>query len=365
MQQRFLPSGRVRFLPMSEVTDDGAVRSLLSGERTEVRTRKVVDATHSRMQIPATHPPRYEVADGVTCVPVSDLPRAAGGHRSYVVVGAGKTAMDACIWLLDNGAQPDAIRWIVPRDSWLLNRRAFQPGAAFFARAAQSIAAQVEAIAEATSIDDVFLRLEACDEIRRVDPSVMPRAYHCAVVSDEELAQLRRVRDIVRLGRVTRIDTDRIVLEGGSVPSGPGPLYIDCSASGIPRLPPRPVFDGARITLQWIRLCQPTFSAALIGHVESTDRDDAEKNRLCQPIAPPEEPVDWLRMMVVELANRRTWATAPDVTDWQAASRLDGFTSQIRALTGSESEAVAQLQRYLQFVGPAAARLPELLAAAV
>jgi hypothetical protein len=40
----------------------------------------------------------------------------------YVIVGSGKTATDACIWLLDNGVDPGAICWVRPRDPWMLNR---------------------------------------------------------------------------------------------------------------------------------------------------------------------------------------------------------------------------------------------------
>ena len=39
MRERFLPSGRVRFFPMSEVGDDRVVTSLLSGERCAVDAR--------------------------------------------------------------------------------------------------------------------------------------------------------------------------------------------------------------------------------------------------------------------------------------------------------------------------------------
>ena len=35
--------------------------------------RKVVDGTPSRMQVPATTPPRYAVASGVRCVPVTAM----------------------------------------------------------------------------------------------------------------------------------------------------------------------------------------------------------------------------------------------------------------------------------------------------
>ena len=43
------------------------------------------------------------------------------------MIGAGKTAMDTCCWLVDNGVDPDAIRWIRPRDSWTNDRAAIQP----------------------------------------------------------------------------------------------------------------------------------------------------------------------------------------------------------------------------------------------
>jgi hypothetical protein len=361
MQQSFLSSGRVRYFPMSDVADDGSITSLLSGRRTTVRARKVVDATHSKMSVPSTHPPQYAVSPAVVCVPLNDLPRVAHAYAEYVVIGAGKTGMDACIWLLENGADPDSIRWIMPRDSWLLNRARVQPGEEFFEAAVQSIADQVEALAAGESIDDVFVRLEAFGEVRRIDPAVKPEAYHCAIVSDGELAQLRRIRNVVRLGHVTRIDAGQIVLTLGVVDTGPDCLHIDCSAAGIPTRPPKPVFDGDRITLQWVRLCQPTFSAALIGHVEATFDDDAEKNRICMPIAPPTVPSDWLRMMLVELANRRCWAAVPEVGEWLQHARLDAYMARIQSLTGAETAIIAHLQRYLEHVGPAAANAGRLL----
>ena len=362
MQQRFLASGRVRYFPMSDVSDDGSVTSLISGERLTVTARKIVDATYSNMAVPSTHPPHYAVAPGIVCVPPNDLPRVANAHAAYVVIGAGKTGMDACIWLLQNGADPGSIRWIMPRDSWLMNRANYQPGEEFFARGLQSGADQVEAIAEADSIDDVFARLEACGELSRIDPSVKPEAYHCAIVSDGELEQLRRIRNIVRLGRVTRIDAAQIVLEQGEIPASRDCLYIDCSAAGIPSRPSKPVFEGDRITLQWVRYCQATFSWSLIGHVEAVYHDEAEKNRICTPIPPATVPKDWLRMMEIDLANQRYWSKNAEIGDWRAKARLDPFTSRIRSLKGTETEVIAQLQRYQKNVGPAATKLTQLLA---
>jgi hypothetical protein len=364
MRQIFLPSGRVRYFPMSELADDGTVTSLLSGERRTIKARKIVDATYSNTVVPAMQLPRYPVAPGLTCVPLNDLPRVAKPYAAYVVIGAGKTGMDAVLWLLDNGADPDSIRWIMPRDYWWINRATYQPGVEFTARAIQSIANGVEALAGGESVDDVFARLEAFDEVRRIDRSVKPEGYHGGFVSDGELEQLRRIRNVVRLGRVTRIEPDRIVLARGVIPTSPDCLHVDCSATGIPARPSKPIFAGDRITLQWVRLAQPTFSWSLIGHVEVTYQDEAEKNRICTPIAPPDAPKDWLRMMGVELSNQLAWSKMPAIREWQAKSRLDPFTRRIRALQGTEGEPMAHLQRYLKYVGPAARKIPQLLGAA-
>ena len=63
----------------------------------------------------------------------------------------------------------------------------------------RSVADQVDALAKGRSIDDVFARLEASGVVKRIDVTIKPMAYHCAVVGQSELELLRRVRDIVRL----------------------------------------------------------------------------------------------------------------------------------------------------------------------
>ena len=263
------------------------------------------------------------MAAGIACVPPNDLTRVTKAHRGYVVIGSGKTGMDTCIWLLENGVDPDNIRWIRPRDYWWMNRAAYQPGEEFLARLVESLANGVDALAGATSVDDLFARLETFDEVKRIDSSVTPTGFHGGFVSNGEMEQLRRIRNVVRLGRVTRIDTDQIVLERGSIPTSCDILHIDCSARGIPALPSKPIFDGDRITLQWVRLLQPTFSWSLIGHVEATSANEAEKNRICTPIPPPDQPKDWVRMMAIELSNQLVWSK-------NAGSALG---SSIRALT--------------------------------
>jgi hypothetical protein len=362
MRERFLPSGRVRFFPMSEVGDDRTVTSLLSGERCAVDARKFVDATYSKMQVPSTATPSYAVAPEVRCVPLNALPRMAPDYDEFVVIGAGKTAMDACVWMLENGVDPDRITWIMPRDSWVLNRANLQPGNEFFAQFMKSLADQVEAVALADSVDDVFTRLEASGELQRLDPAVTPSAYHCATLSDGEMTQLRRIEKVIRLGRVTAIDNDEIRLDKGTIPTGPTTLHVDCSAVGIPARGTTPVFDGDRITIQFVRTCQPTFSAAFIGFVESTFTDVDEKNRICSPIGAPNVPLDWLKMLQLELVNRDLWAKYPQLGDWMAESRLDPVARSIRFRLNEDPAAMKHTMRYLENFEPAQAKLDQLLA---
>ena len=40
------------------------------------------------------------------------------GLERYMIVGGGKTGIDAALYLLDHGVNPDTISWVIPNDSW-------------------------------------------------------------------------------------------------------------------------------------------------------------------------------------------------------------------------------------------------------
>src|SRR4051794_11724243 len=62
MRNRFLASGRVRFLPMCDYLGDRRLRSRVSGaEQLASVRRRVVDATYMASRVPATDPPPFEV----------------------------------------------------------------------------------------------------------------------------------------------------------------------------------------------------------------------------------------------------------------------------------------------------------------
>jgi hypothetical protein len=328
MQQRLLPSGRVVYLSRHEVDAEGVATSLVHGRRTHLRARrKWVDAARADSQVPATHGPRFRTAGGVQCVTPTELTRLATPAGGHVIVGGGKTSIDTALWLLEQGADPDRITWIRPRDAWLLNRAHVQPTLPFAHATLEAIAHELEAARDAVSVRELFDRLESRRLLLRIDPAVEPTMYRCATVSEAELAQLQRIRRVVRLGRVEAIEPDRIVLEGGEVPTSVDQVHVHCSAAGLPRAPAEPVFQRGRIVPQYVRRCSPAFSAAFIAHVEATVPGDDEKNALCRPVRVPEEPLDWLRMHIDSAANQLQWSRSPALRAWLRQSRLDAFAA--------------------------------------
>ena len=363
MQQRFLPSGRVRYFPMCTMTGEGEFESSLTGQRHRVSfLKKRVDATYCATAIPATHPPKYSVSPDVRCVPLNELPRIERPQAGYCVVGAGKTGIDACLWLLQHGVEPDCIRWIMPRDAWLLDRASLQPGDEFFFDTFGGVVRQLEAVIAADSVPDLFRRLAAAGDLLRIDEGIVPTMYHCATVSRAELTELRRIKDVVRLGRLRTVEATKAVLEHGSIPLHPETLVVDCSASAIPKRPAVPVWSGAHITLQMVRRCQPTFSAAFIAHLEACSLDDAEKNALCTPVPPPDRDIDWLRMALVDMTNRHRWRKHEGIATWLARSRLNSFFHSVGRVQPTDAERMAIVQRFQQAAPAAVAKLQGLLA---
>ncbi|HXC77373.1 MAG TPA: NAD(P)-binding protein [Candidatus Acidoferrum sp.] len=328
LEERLLASGRVRFFSMSDYRVDPAgdhqFVSRLTGAVSKVHVRrKIVDATYLEAEVPSTHVPPFGVDANARLIPINDLVTVLEPGSAYTVIGAGKTGMDACMWLLENGVAPGEIRWIRPRDAWLLNR-AFQQPLELVGSIIEGMSLAVEATAQAENVKDLFRRLEACEVLLRLGATAEPAMFRCATVSAHELQSLRTIENVVRQGRVVHVGTDRIVLQDGSIPTDGTQVHIDCSAAGLRVAPPRPIFEPGRITLQQVRTCQPTFNAALIAHVEACRDDDTEKNRLCPPNPYPSSALDWISATYISQRAEARWLREPDLAAWMERSRLNG-----------------------------------------
>ena len=364
MQQQFLPSGRVRFFPMSDYTGEGQFVSRLTGETHTVKAKRHVDATWLKTSVPSTHTPSFSIADGVRFVTPNQLPGITEPPKQFVIVGGGKTGIDTAIWLLDQGVDAARIQWIMPRDAWLLNRKKTQPGIEFFEHSIGAQADQMAAIAEAGSIEDLFDRLEAAGMMLRIDRSVRPEMFHGATVSEAEVDALRQIDGIVRMGRVSEIAPGKIVLDGGTLDVDPEAVIIDCSARAIPNTKIKPIFEGDTITPQTVRAYQPVFSAAFIAHIELAYRSDAVRNQFCSVVPLPDSLPDWLHMTAINSANQFRWSQEPELRRWLRDNRLDGFGKIASEIPKDDMDKRAVIQRLRENAAPAMANLQRLAAAA-
>ena len=209
---RLLESGKVEFFPNSEYVGDGTIVSRVSGERFEVPGSRIVDARYLAPSIPAEKPPPFSVSPDARVVPVNDLARLEEAPSQYVIVGSGKTATDACIWLLSRGVDPDAICWVRPRDPWMLNRAVVQPDPAVFLGMA---ADTMQAAEESTSLEDLFLRLEDAGIMLRIDRTVTPTMAKTPTLATWELEQLRTLENVVRRGHIRNVGRGKLTFEDG------------------------------------------------------------------------------------------------------------------------------------------------------
>ena len=362
LRDRFLGSGRVRFLPATEHLGEGRVRSLETGAESIVRARRgVVDATYTASRTPESSPPPFEVAEGVRLVTPAGLTRLDGPPESVVVIGTGKTAMDTCGWLLEQGCPPERITWVRTRDAWLNNRRFLQPDR-LAALTVEGTVGFLEALAGATTEDQVFEHLERVGVLLRVDPEVWPTVFRGPTISEREIHQLRRITDVVRRGRVLRVEPDRIVLEQGEVPTTPGRVHVHCAAPGLPDAPPVPVFAADRITVQYLSRLNMPLSSAVIARVEALDLPLEEKNRLCPANFVDGGSLGYLHMLLQGLATEGLWRGHPDLGPWFATTRVNAT----RDLPGAPPDPARDLLygRLLEAIEPAYASMARLTASA-
>jgi len=353
---RLRATGRVEVLTGCEVVGRTVV-SRISGETWEVPAScRLVDAHYLSPSIPAESSAPFSVADDARAVTVNDVVRLEEAPSQYVVVGSGKTATDACVWLLGQGVDPDAICWVRPRDPWMLNRALIQPDPAIYLGVP---ATTFEEAAASSSLDELFLRLEDAGVMLRIDRSVRPTMAKAPTLGGWELELLRSIEDVVRHGHLRNVERGRLDFEdGSSVRVADDAVVVHCAADGLKNPPLVPVWRQDVITVQPVRAGFPCFGAAVTGYVEATRRDDDEKNRLCPPSRFGNSLQQWADMNVRGTRASMALGAEPDIADWangvainparippdQAASdELDRVRERLAAGTAPGLEALARL----------------------
>ena len=359
LHRRFLGSGRVTFLQGSEHHRSAPPTS----SRRSCQARPCGSTCDAGSSTPPTsrrpslprHPHPLVFPTTSASSPSTTSPRLAAAPKTYVIVGSGKTATDGIVWLLANGVPPDRIVWVRPRDPWMLNRAVVQPDPVV----ALGLAADtMAAAADAESLDDLFLRLEAAGVMLRIDTDVMPTMAKTPTLGAWELDLLRTIENVVRLGHIQHVTGREIVLDDGVVPLAPGSLVVHCAASGLQYPPMVPVWGPDKIRLQTIRVGFPCFNAALAGYVEATRDDDRERNRLCPPNILPNRPADWAWMQVRGTLATRTFGAEEDIAAWANGCALN--PARIQPSQRSDPAVQAAAARMADVVERGLARMTEL-----
>ena len=356
LRERMLPSGQVSFYPGCEYVGDKSFVSRVSGRRYQVSAQaRVVDAHYLAPRIPSKQPPPFGVADGARVIAVNDLVTLETAPSQYVVVGSGKTATDACIWLLEQGVDPDDICWVRPRDPWMLNRAVVQPDPAVFIGMAADI---LSIAAGAATPDEMFLGMEDAGVMLRIDRSVTPTMAKTPTLATWELERLRTLANVVRLGHLAGVEPGRLVLDEGEVAIAKDAVVVHCAAPGLVYPPLVPIWGEEAITIQPVRTGFPCFGAAITGHVEATREDDAEKNRLCPPSPYSNTTADWARMQVLGSKASMSFASDPELKAWADRTTLN--PARVPAGRAVSAELAAAVERFRTHVGPGLARMEQL-----
>jgi hypothetical protein len=345
--ERMTASGKLTFYPSCEYLGDGRFVSRLSGESYEVATScRIVDARYLSPSIPSKTAPPFGVSDGACVVPVNDLVKLSDTPGQFVIVGSGKTATDACVWLLGNGVDPEKICWVRPREPWMLNRAVVQPDPAVFIGMA---ADTMQAAAIATSPDELFLRLEDAGIMLRIDRAVTPTMAKAPTLAQWELDRLRTIENVVRMGHIRAVERGRLTLAEGEVTIAKDAVVVHCAASGLQYAPLMPIWGRAAITLQLIRTGFPCFNAALAGYVEATRDDDDVKNRLCPPSPYANTLKNWARMQLLGTRASMAFSSEPDIREWANRTTLNpARTPPEMAGNANLTEAVSRYRMHLE-----------------
>ena len=149
----------------------------------------------------------------------------------------------------------------------MLNRALIQPDPEIYLA---MVADMMQAAGQATSLDQLFLRLEELGIMLRIDRTRTPTMAKSPTLGLWELEKLRSIENVVRRGHLVTVDRGTLSFADGSVTVAEDALIVNCAADGLKNPPLVPLWGQDVITLQPVRAGFPCFGAALAGYVEAT-----------------------------------------------------------------------------------------------
>jgi len=184
-----------------------------------------------------------------------------------------------------------------------------------------------KALYQVENFKELMLKMEEGEWMLRLDKTRWPTKFKCATVNMEEFNKLKKIKNIVRQGRVAEILADKIVFQdGSSYPTNITNLHVDCTADGLVAKPPCPIFQGRNIILQSVSFCQQVYSASVIAGLEArAEDDDDKKNRILTPVPHPEYIEDYVQMVIDTQKNETRNVNEGSGFFWLRNNRLGLF----------------------------------------
>ena len=260
-----------------------------NGQVTRVTCQKVV-MVHTNVLVSMRNGLPFPTDSSINFAPLNDLPAhiESKQYKKYVVIGAGKTGSDAITYLLHNGIDQSAITWITSRDVWYFIRDGLWGE---YEHHRKDSVRLIDPLVKCKTLREAFLQYEKDGIMGRIDTNSFPKVFKCPTIDKDELVGFRSIKDIVRMGRVTSITADTIVLERGIVPlsSPTDTLFVDCMADidgtfyGYSDFSDDfEVFEENQINLGPVCVAfNSSCSSSIIAYIESTFADDPQmKNSL-------------------------------------------------------------------------------------
>jgi len=212
-------SGQLEYYPCCEydfgqnISNDIHYFSALNGEKkysVQVKV-KLVNGILGECKIPSLCPVNFPVEEGIKLITPNDLfdlhTSKSPVAKKYVVLGAGKTAMDAVVYLQRTmKVSPNNIAWVISRDVWMLPRGNGSPWG------------WPQALLENNGdFNKSAFAMEERGQLVRLDKDVTPTVFKFPIIGKDELSLVRNIKNILRRGRVTaiRLNKDSASLEFG------------------------------------------------------------------------------------------------------------------------------------------------------
>jgi len=291
--QKFEDTGRVRFFfgashCFDETSGMHTIVRQNEADPSIVNCRKVV-TVGTDVTVPSMRKPLVPVEKSVNFVPLNEIPSsiASGKYNNYFVFGNGKTGIDAVCELLDRGVDQSQITWILGREAWYVLLESIGDLHENFPSIAKKMLS-------ANSVKECFLAYEECGVVVRLDPTgVFPPVFRGASVTAEEVKKIRSIENVVRMGKATSIEANRIILEKGSLDfTLESTLLVDCMLDNMHGYASFgddfTIFEKGRINLgPQLGFFNISLSAAVVAFLECSydddDDDDADskKNDCC------------------------------------------------------------------------------------